>query len=146
MLNVVWDVSLPTKMSNLLLWKKEENAQCCAFVLNWLFAVSLSIKFSNSNFINFHTILTWIQRSRIFFNQTSKQLVFIERPFGVRCTIGFLCWFRMLLLAFLVFIFGQITISSELFSHTIVLTRGCFPFALYEGAGTSSLWERLVFT
>lgn len=78
--------------------------------------------------INFQTILTGIRRSRIFFNQTSKQLIFIEHPFGVEPTIGFLCWFRMLLLSCLVFIFGKITISSSHnFAHSRVLSICTLP-------------------
>lgn len=62
----------------------------CIFIELAFVPFALFIK-SNSSFINFQTILTGIQRRRIIFNQTSKQLIFIEQPFGVELGIGFLC-------------------------------------------------------
>lgn len=68
--------------------------------------LALVIKSSKSSIINLQTNLRGIQRRRIFFfNQTSKRLIFIEQPFGVETTIGFQCWFRVLLLSCLVFYF-----------------------------------------
>lgn len=62
----------------------------------------------------------------IFFNQTSKQLIFIEQPFGVEATTGFLCWYRMLLLLGLVFISGKITISFILLLKLFCSFKGAF--------------------
>lgn len=107
--------------------KKAKNVQCCTYWLNWLWAVSPFIKSSNSSIINFQTIPTGIQRKRIlFFYETSKQLIFIEQPFGAESTIEFLCWFRMLLLSRLIFIFGKITISFKLFLKQFCSLKGAF--------------------
>lgn len=62
-----------------------------------------------------------------FFNQTSKQLIFIEQPFGSEPTIGFPCWFIMLLLFLSAFYFWQDynffqTPFSHNFAHSRVLS------------------------
>lgn len=82
----------------------------------------LFIKSCNSSIIKFPRIRTRIESSRVFFNQTSKQLIFIQ-PFGVRPTIGSLCFFffRMLLLSLVSFLFLaqlQFLSNSLLLTHT----------------------------
>lgn len=116
------------KMSNVAVKEKRpENVQMLHF--NWTgFAPSaLSIKSSNSSLIKSQTIRTGIQSSRIFFNQTSKQLIFIEQPFGVEPTLGFLCWFRMLLLSLVSFL---CLARLQFLSNSLSLTQ----FRSLEGA------------
>lgn len=81
-----------------------------------------------------------------FFNQTSKQLIFIEQPFGVEPTIGFLCWFRMLLLSCFIFIFGKITISFKLLLTQFCSLEGAFHLHFtkaQEQAPSESDWSSL---
>lgn len=83
---------------------KKKKLQC--FLWTGFELLALVIKSSKSSIINLQTNLRGIQRRRIFFfNQTSKRLIFIEQAFGVETTIGFQCWFRVLLLSCLVFYF-----------------------------------------
>lgn len=84
------------------------------FLLNLLIQALLSLV----------TIRTGIQSSRIFFNQTSKQLIFIEQPFGIEPTIGFLCWFRMLLLSLVSFLcLARLQFLSNSLSHNFAHSR-----------------------
>lgn len=124
--------------------KKAKNVQRCTFLLNWLWAVSPFIKSSNSSIINFQTIPTGIQKRRIFFNQTSKQLIFIEQPFGLEPTIRLLCWFWMLLLSCLILIFGVITISFKLLLTQFRSLKGAFHLHSTEAQErTPSDWPSL---